>query len=125
MPPTTDERAWFDKFASFVSDQAVSKAWFFLLCVLMVVLWAPTLFLMDLNTSQLIINTLTTIITFLLVALLQNTQSRADKALQTKLDVIARAVADLMDAHERDDDTMRADARRLREAIGMERRQGS
>jgi hypothetical protein len=41
------------------------------------------------NTSQLIINTITTIITFLLVALLQNSQTRSDQALQQKLNAIA------------------------------------
>jgi low affinity Fe/Cu permease len=49
-------------------------------------LWAPSLFLLgDIDTWQLIINTPTTIITFLLVALLANTQKRADQATQHKL----------------------------------------
>jgi low affinity Fe/Cu permease len=49
--------------------------------VLVVVLWVPTLWVLpSVDTWQLLINTVTTIITFLLVALLQNTQSRADQA---------------------------------------------
>jgi low affinity Fe/Cu permease len=49
--------------------------------VLVVVLWVPTLWVLpSVDTWQLVINTVTTIITFLLVALLQNTQLRADQA---------------------------------------------
>jgi hypothetical protein len=66
--------------------------------VLLVVLWAPTYFLVgNFDTYQLIINTPTTIITFLLVALLQNTQKRNEQALQHKLDAVADGLADLMD----------------------------
>ena len=73
----------FDRFASQVSS-FVSRA-----CpargsscsVLLVLLWAPSIFLLpDVGTWQLVINTVTTIVTFLLVALLQNTQKRADEA---------------------------------------------
>ena len=46
--------------------------------MLLVVIWAPSILLIhSISTWQLIINTLTTIITFLLVALLQNTQERS------------------------------------------------
>jgi low affinity Fe/Cu permease len=49
--------------------------------VLVVVLWVPTLWVLpSVDTWQLVINTVTTIITCLLVVLLQNTQSRADPA---------------------------------------------
>jgi hypothetical protein len=86
----------FDRFATRVSD-FVSRAWFFIVCVLLVLLWAPSYFLLpDVDTWQLIINTITTIVTFLLVALLQNTQKRADEAIQHKLNAIADGLADLM-----------------------------
>jgi low affinity Fe/Cu permease len=65
--------------------------------VLVVVLWVPTLWVLPSgDTWQLVISTVTTIITFLLVALLQNTQSRADKAVQQKLNALADALWDLM-----------------------------
>ena len=74
------------------------------LCVLLVVLWAPTYFLVgNFDTYQLIINTPTTIITFLLVALLQNTQKRNEQALQRKLDALADGLADLMEHFATDD----------------------
>ena len=77
MPSEVNDRVGaFDRFAEKVAEIA-SRAWFFVFCVLLVVLWAPsTLFLGNIDTWQLIINTATTIITFLLVALLQNTQTR-------------------------------------------------
>lgn len=71
----------FDRFAERASRLA-SKAWFFVFCVLLVVIWAPSIALIqNVDTWQLIINTITTIVTFLLVALLQNSQTRADHAL--------------------------------------------
>lgn len=82
MPSEVDaEVSRFDRFAS-VAARFVSKAWFFAACVLMVLVWFPTMFVMPIDSSQLIINTTTTIITFLLVALLENTSTRADAAAQ-------------------------------------------
>ncbi len=87
----------FDRFATVMSGY-VSQPWFFVVCVLIVVLWSPTFILFNIDTWQLIINTLTTIITFLLVALLQNTQRRSDNAVQQKLNGIADGLADIADA---------------------------
>ncbi|SLH62373.1 Predicted small integral membrane protein [Mycobacteroides abscessus subsp. abscessus] len=71
-----------------------SRAGFFVFCVLLVIVWAPSfLVLPSIDTWQLVINTATTIITFLLVALLQNTERRADAAVQQKLNAIADALA--------------------------------
>jgi low affinity Fe/Cu permease len=95
-PGQIEAKGLFDSFASNVT-QHVSRAWFFSACVLMIVLWIPTLFMMPFDSSQLIINTATTIITFLLVALLENTQDRTAKAQNHKLDALIVAVADLLD----------------------------
>jgi low affinity Fe/Cu permease len=59
----------------------------FILCVLLVVVWAASgpIFKFS-ETWQLVINTGTTIITFLMVFLIQNTQNRDGAAVQTKLD---------------------------------------
>jgi low affinity Fe/Cu permease len=111
----SDKVGWFDRFAEKASKLA-SRAWFFAFCVLLVLLWAPSvLILQSIDTWQLIINTATTIITFLLVALLQNSQERSDQALQQKLNAIAKGLADLMDDKGKSDD-----ARELRKAIGLE-----
>lgn len=83
----------FDRFASSAS-RLVAHAWFFCTCVVIVVVWAPTILLLrDLDLWQLIINTLTTIVTFLLVALLQNDQRQFEVAVHAKLDAIASGVA--------------------------------
>ena len=96
---------------------------FFVACVLLVVLWAPSYFLLkNLNTWQLIINTITTIITFLLVALLQNTQRRGERAVHAKLDALADGLADLMNHIAEDDADLENDIRDLREAVGLEER---
>ena len=65
----------------------------FLLCCLLVLVWAATgpIFHFS-DTWQLVINTGTTIITFLMVFLIQNTQNREGAALQAKLDEIIRAI---------------------------------
>lgn len=111
---------WFDRFASGAS-KFVSRAWFFAFCVLLVVIWAPSIYLIhSISTWQLIINTLTTIITFLLVALLQNTQERANNAIQVKLNAIADGLSDLMKAQGN-----AKDAAELRAAVGLEDRESS
>lgn len=111
----SDDVGWFDRFAEKASKLA-SRAWFFAFCVLLVVIWAPSiLILRDIDTWQLIINTATTIITFLLVALLQNSQQRSDQAVQQKLNAIAGSLADLMENQD-----MPKDAAELRSAVGLE-----
>src|SRR6266567_2343656 len=86
---------FFDRFAGRASNVA-SRAPFFAACVLVILVWAPTVTLLNFDTWQLLINTATTIVTFLLVALLQNSQTRNDQATQHKLNAIADALADLM-----------------------------
>ena len=121
----TGKLSLFDRFAS-AADRVVSGAWFFAFCLLLVIVWAPSFFLIrDLNTWQLIINTLTTIVTFLLVALLQNTQTRANDAVQHKLNAIADALADLMEQMADDRPDLHKDFRELRAAVGLEKREGS
>jgi hypothetical protein len=54
----------------------------------LILIWTPTLFFLNIDTSQLLINTATTIITFLMVFVVQHTQNRSDRAVQTKLDAL-------------------------------------
>jgi low affinity Fe/Cu permease len=121
----TSKLSLFDRFAS-AADRVVSGAWFFAFCVVLVVGWLPSFFLFgDINTWQLIINTVTTIVTFLLVALLQNTQTRADEAVQHKLNAIADALADLMERVADERPELRRDYKELRAAVGLEDRESS
>ena len=125
MPTDVDEHVGlFDRFASTVAGFA-SRAWFFSCCVLLVLVWVPTIVFFDVDTWQLIINTATTIITFLMVALLQNTQTRADAAIQRKLNAIAAAMADLMEHLGGDDDGLQEDRRELEAAVGLEEREST
>ncbi|MEU4606431.1 low affinity iron permease family protein [Kribbella sp. NPDC023972] len=114
----------FDRFAGAASSFA-SRAWFFALCVLLVLVWAPSYFLIgSVDTWQLIINTATTIVTFLMVALLQNSQTRADEAVQDKLNAVAAALAQLMD-ESGESDKLRGATKELRQAVGLEDRESS
>jgi low affinity Fe/Cu permease len=116
----------FDRFAGHASRFA-SRAPFFAFCVILVVVWAPSYFLLrDVDTWQLIINTLTTIVTFLLVALLQNSQYRTDEATQQKLNALAEGLACLMEHSATDeDDEIRRDVSELKAAVGLEERESS
>jgi low affinity Fe/Cu permease len=123
MPSDISSRVgFFDRFAGYSSD-ILGRALFFTFCVALVLLWAPTIFLLhNIDTWQLIINTVTTIITFLMVALLQNSQTRSDHALQHKLNAIAQGLADFMayaaDTKEKGD--LAQDLKELAAAVGLE-----
>jgi hypothetical protein len=121
----------FDRFAGYTANVA-SQAPFFALAVGLVIAWLlegailmaaqgdPSVFLKQ--TYQLQINTLTTIITFLLVALLQNSQTRADNATQEKLNAIADGLGDLMATLSEDErfSGLKGDVDDLRAAVGLE-----
>jgi len=94
-----DERDLFcrirDAFGVFArkTSNILGSAWAFVLAIVIIVVWAltgPTFNYSD--TWQLIINTGTTIVTFLMVFLIQNTQNRDAKAVHLKLDELIRAL---------------------------------
>lgn len=83
----------FSKFAKWIAE-ILGQSYIFVLAVVIVVIWllAGPFFNFSEN-WQLIINTATTIITFLMVFILQNTQNRDTLALHLKLDEIIRAMS--------------------------------
>ncbi len=82
----------FVRFATLTAKVA-GKPWTFIACVGIVVIWAVSGPIFKFNeTWQLVINTGTTIITFLMVFLIQNTQNRDGAAMQAKLDELVFAV---------------------------------
>lgn len=94
-----DEETFFcrvqDAFGVFARKMstALGSAWAFVVALAIIIVWAvtgPTFGFSD--TWQLIINTGTTIVTFLMVFLIQNTQNRDAKAVHLKLDELIRAL---------------------------------
>jgi low affinity Fe/Cu permease len=83
--------AWFTRFAKSISILA-GRPMSFVLATLIIVAWAVTgpMFHFS-DTWQLVINTGTTIVTFLMVFLIQNTQNRDSQAIHVKLDELIRA----------------------------------
>jgi len=93
------------------TSNVLGSAWAFVLALLIIVVWGitgPTFHYSD--TWQLIINTGTTIVTFLMVFLIQNTQNRDAKAVHLKLDEIIRAIKgarnELVDLEELSDEDL-------------------
>jgi low affinity Fe/Cu permease len=115
--------AYFSKFAQTASRAAGSPT-AFTLAIAIIVVWAVCGPIFDYSdTWQLIINTSTTIVTFLMVFLIQNTQNRDSQAVQIKLDELIRAIEsannsllDLEDLEQGDLDLIRGDYENLAEA---------
>ena len=86
----THSKAWFTRFAKWTA-KATGRPMTFTLAVAVIIVWAATGPVFGFSdTWQLIINTGTTIITFLMVFLIQNTQNRDSEAIQVKLDELIR-----------------------------------
>ena len=82
----------FHKFATAISE-IVGTPWAFLTALLLVILWVAAGPVFQYSDSwQLVINTSTTIITFLMVFIIQSSQNRDTKAIHIKLDELLRAV---------------------------------
>src|ERR1700740_1263509 len=83
-------QAWFTRFAKWTA-KATGRPFTFTIAVLVIAVWAVTGPVFGFSdTWQLVINTGTTIVTFLMVFLIQNTQNRDAEAIQVKLDELIR-----------------------------------
>jgi low affinity Fe/Cu permease len=118
-------RHWFTRFAQWVSH-ATGRPIAFGLALAAIVLWGvlgPLFGYSD--TWQLVINTATTIITFLMVFVIQNTQNRDTVAMQIKLDELIRvsksARNTLLDLEELDDKTLETIRRDYEKLASRER----
>jgi low affinity Fe/Cu permease len=90
---TEEKRGFSQTFGDIAShtSQAAGRAGTFLIAALIIVIWAVTGPIFNYSdTWQLIINTGTTIVTFLMVFLIQNSQNRDSAAIQVKLDELIR-----------------------------------
>ena len=94
--PKIKKNSWFDKFASKATKATGSNYAFIIACVIILV-WivsGPIFHYSD--TWQLVINTGTTIITFLMVFLIQKTQNKDGEAIQIKLNELVAANRDVI-----------------------------
>ena len=116
----------FRRFAH-ATARAVGSVWSFFLAALVIVVWAvsgPLFHFSD--TWQLVINTSTTIVTFLMVFLIQATQNRDSREIHLKLDELLRALskartglADLDDLSDQELDSLLHDFHKAREKKGL------
>jgi low affinity Fe/Cu permease len=115
-----DGRSLFDRFVEVVQSQ-VSRAPFFLVCVAIVVLWAASYPLFDSSKSwQVVIHTVGSVLSILLLVLLEKSGRRSEEAAQEKLNVLAEALAALMESRAGDDPRLQEALEDLREAVGLE-----
>lgn len=122
----------FRKFAENTSH-LTGKPITFIIAVLSILIWAFTGPIFNYSdTWQLIINTSTTIITFLMVFLVQNTQNRDAQAIQLKLDELVKAtkgarntMVDLEDLSDEELEELRSEFQKFRERIKSRKGQTS
>ena len=97
-PPNSDTghsssgREWFRRFA-YASAHAMGSPWAFLVAFASILGWVATGPVLGFSeTWQLTVNTVTTVITFLMVFLIQNAQNREARVMELKLDELIRAL---------------------------------
>ena len=112
-----NEQDIFTKFATAVA-KAMGRPWIFTTAFVVLILWgASGPFLGFSDTWQLIVNTSTTIITFLMVFIIQNTQNRDNMAMNIKLDAILGKLGvkkeELLEAEEKSDKGLEKERRKV------------
>jgi low affinity Fe/Cu permease len=107
----------FRKFAQ-ATSRIAGSSWAFLIAAVVVIVWVVSgPFFHYSDTWQLVINTGTTIVTFLMVFLIQNTQNRDSKSLHLKLDELIRATTGAQNVLIESEDFTDEDLEELRKAF--------
>lgn len=122
---TREQKKRRDPFERFVdlSTTLISRAPFFAVCVAVVVVWAVSYPLWSSTTKwELAIHTFGGVLSLLLLVLLENAARRNTEAMQEKLNVLAEAVAALMESRAHEDPELQEATRKLRDAVGLEAR---
>ena len=130
MRPTRS-RSWFTRLTKGTAH-AAGRPFAFFIAFATIAVWAVTGPMFGFSdTWQLVINTGTTIVTFLMVFLIQSTQNRDTEALQVKLDEVIRAIGtaqnellDLEELEEKDLDRIRDGYREIARKARGEKRPG-
>jgi low affinity Fe/Cu permease len=118
----SDRRTPFERFVE-TAQRFVTRPAFFFGCVAVVLIWLFSVPLwVDLKTWQTAIHTHTSIVSLLLLALLENSGRRAEQASQEKLNVIAEALAALMASRATEDHDLEDAVTKLRDSVGLEQR---
>jgi low affinity Fe/Cu permease len=118
----TDGRGPFERFVE-AAQRFVTRPAFFFGCLAVLVVWLFSVPLwVDLKAWQTAIHTLTSVVSLLLLALLENASRRAEQASQEKLNVIAEALAALMASRATEDHDLDDAVVKLRDAVGLKQR---
>ena len=119
---TGDTRSGFDHFVE-SAYLKVSRPPFFFICAAIVIVWFFSFPLWpDPKAWQVAIHTLTSVLTLLLLALLENAARRSEEAAQEKLNLIAEALAALMASRAVEDPKPDDAVAKLRDAVSLEER---
>jgi len=117
----SEERTWFDRVAD-ATSHAVARPPFFLVSLGLILVWAVVGPFVDFSHHWVdVLEAVIALVTFLIVALLQNEEWRANKATQRKLNAIAAALAEVMGSSDVDKEHVR----QLNAAVGLEKRESS
>ena len=116
------QRSPFERFVE-ATYHIVSSAPFFGVCLAIVLVWLVSLpAWTDLKSWQAALHTVTSVLSLLLLVLLENSSRRGEEAAQEKLNVLAEALSDLMESQARKDPELQPAVERLRTAVGLEER---
>ena len=117
-----EDRSRFEQFVEAI-HRKVSQPPFFFVCIGVVVVWFASVPLWtDLKQWQAAIHTVSSVLSLLLLVLLENSGRRSGEATQEKLNVIAEALADLMESRAQEDSKLTDAVARLRDSVGLEER---
>ncbi len=112
----------FERFVDAVNDR-VSRAPFFAVILALLLAWLVSFPLWSSTTKwELALHTGSAILSLLLLVLLENAGRRSEEAAQEKLNVLAEALAALMQSRATDDPDLQEAVDKLREAVGLEER---
>ena len=117
-----DRKNAFERFVD-AANRRVSQAPFFGVILVALALWAVSKpFWASTTKWELALHTGSAILSLLLLVLLENASRRSEEAAQEKLNVLAEALAALMDSRAADDPDLHEAADNLRDAVGLEER---
>jgi low affinity Fe/Cu permease len=117
----TEETSWFDRLADTMSH-TIARPPFFLTCLGIVVVWTIAGPFVGFSHGWVdALQVVATLVTFLIVALLQNEGWRGSKATNRKLNAVAAALAELMARSDVSDEHVE----QLNAAVGLEKREST